>query len=123
MCVHKYSINLQIAILSIQTFSKQALFFRVCSKSLLKTLWEKEKLLVMSNFSFFPSVFYPFGGTSAIFIKFKIVVSKLFQFGRVRSLLFGKGLRRFVNLGPYSPTILKNIPCLFLQDFVNLNVT
>ena len=25
--------------------------------------------------------------------------------------------------GPYSPTILKNSLCLFLQDFVNLNVT
>ena len=30
---------------------------------LLKTLWEKEKLLVMSNFSFSHSVFYPFGWT------------------------------------------------------------
>ena len=29
--------------------------------SLLKTLWEKEKLLVTSNFSFSHSVFYPFG--------------------------------------------------------------
>ena len=29
--------------------------------SLLKTLWEKEKLLITSNFSFFHSVFYLFG--------------------------------------------------------------
>ena len=29
--------------------------------SLLKTLWAKEKLLVTSNFSFSPSVFYPSG--------------------------------------------------------------
>ena len=28
---------------------------------LLKTLWEKEKLLVMSNFYFSYSVFYPYG--------------------------------------------------------------
>ena len=27
------------------------------------------------------------------------------------------------NQGPYSPTILKNNLCLFLQDFVNLNAT
>ena len=27
------------------------------------------------------------------------------------------------NQGLYSPTILKNILCLILQDFVNLNVT
>ena len=44
--------------------------------------WEKEKLLVTSNFSFSHSVFYSFGEISAIFIKFKIVVCKLFQFGR-----------------------------------------
>ena len=38
-------------------------FLRVCSISLLKTLWEKEKLLVTSNFSFSHSVFYPFWRT------------------------------------------------------------
>ena len=66
---------------------------RVCSTSLLKTLWEKEKLLVTSNFSFSHSVFYPFGELSAICIKLKIVLCKLFQFGRVQNLLFGKGLK------------------------------
>ena len=45
--------------------------------------WEKEKLLVMSNFSFSHSVFYPFGKLSAIYVKFEIVVCKLFQFERV----------------------------------------
>ena len=58
-------------------------FLRVCSTGLLKTLWEKEKLLVTSNFSLSHSVFYPFGELSAIFIKFKIVLCKLFEFGRV----------------------------------------
>ena len=33
-------------------------FWRPWETSLLKTLWEKEKLLVMSNFSFFHSVFF-----------------------------------------------------------------
>ena len=42
----------------------------VCSTSLLKTLWEKEKLLVMREFS-------------AIVIKSKIVFCKLFQFGSI----------------------------------------
>ena len=56
---------------------------RVCSTSLLKTLWEKEKLLVPSNFSFSHSVFYTFEELSSIFIKFEIVVCKLLQFGRV----------------------------------------
>ena len=44
-------------------------FLRVCYTSLLKTLREKEKLLITSNFSFSHSVFYPFGELSAIFNK------------------------------------------------------
>ena len=64
-------------------FPNKPWLLRVCSTSLLKTLWEKEKLLVTSNFSFSRSVFHPFGELSAIFIKFEIVVCKLFQFGRV----------------------------------------
>ena len=55
-------------------FPNKPWFLRVCSTSLLKTLLEKEKLLVTSNFSFSHSVFYPFGELSAIFIKFEIVV-------------------------------------------------
>ena len=38
---------------------------------------------IMSNFSFSHSVLYMFGELSAIFIKYKIVVCKLFQFRRV----------------------------------------
>ena len=63
-------------------FSNKPRFLRVCNTSLLKTLWEKEKLLVTSNFSFSHSVFFPFRELSAISIKFDIVVCKLFQFGR-----------------------------------------
>ena len=44
---------------------------------------EKKKLLVISNFSFSYSIFYLFQELTAILIKFKIVVCKLFQFGRV----------------------------------------
>ena len=33
------------------------------------------------GFLLFPSVFYPFGELSAIFIEFEIVVYKLLQFG------------------------------------------
>ena len=58
-------------------FRNNPWFLQVCSTSLLKTLWEKEKLLVMSNSSFSRSVFYPFGELSAIFIKLEIVVCKL----------------------------------------------
>ena len=45
---------------------------RAVGMCVLKTLWEKEKLLVTSNFFFSISVFYPFEEISAIFIKFKI---------------------------------------------------
>ena len=44
---------------------------------------EKEKLLVTSNFSFSHSIFYSLGELSAIFMKLKIVVYKLFEFGTV----------------------------------------
>ena len=64
-------------------FPNKPWFLRVCCTSLLKTLWEKEKLLVTNNFSFPHSVFYLFGELSSILIKFEIVVCKLFQFGRV----------------------------------------
>ena len=40
-------------------FPNKSWFLRVYSASILKTLQEKEKLLVTSNFSFFNSVFYP----------------------------------------------------------------
>ena len=57
-------------------FPNKLWFLHVCSASLLKTLWEKEKLLVTSNFSFSPSFFYRFGELSAFFIKLEIVVCK-----------------------------------------------
>ena len=45
--------------------------------------------------TFSHSVFYPFEELSSIFIKFKTVVCKLFQFGRVQNLSFGKELRLY----------------------------
>ena len=58
-------------------FQNKPLFLRACNSSLLKTLWEKEKLLVTSNFSFSHNVFYPFGKRSAKLITFKIFTFKL----------------------------------------------
>ena len=46
------------------------------------TLFEMEKLLININLSFPNSVYYHLGELSAIFIKLKIVPSKLFQFGK-----------------------------------------
>ena len=74
----------RVCFLSFYTpFPNKPWFFHLCSTSLLKTLQEKEKLLVLSNFSFSHSVFYPFGKLSAIFIKSKIIICKLFQFDKV----------------------------------------
>ena len=41
----------------VNPFPHNPWFLHVCSRGLLKTLWEKEKLLVTSNFSFSHSVF------------------------------------------------------------------
>ena len=45
----------------VNPFLNKPWFLRVCSISLLKTQWEKEKLFLTSNFSFSHSVYYPFG--------------------------------------------------------------
>ena len=55
-------------------FPNRPLFLRVCSISLLKTLWEKEKLLVMSNFSISHCVLYPFVCKLSIWKSLKFVV-------------------------------------------------
>ena len=71
------------------SFPNKPWFLCVCSTSLLKTLWKKEKLLVTSNFSFFHSVFCPFGELSAIFIKFKLSSASSFNQSTICRL--GKG--------------------------------
>ena len=75
----------------IYSFPNKPLFLHVYSTSLLKTLWEKEKLLVTSNFSFSHSIFYPFGELSSTFIKFKIVVCKLLSLEESKICHLGMG--------------------------------
>ena len=53
-------VNYAFMQISFNPFPNKPMFLRVCSASLLKTLWEKEKLLVTSNFSISHSVFLPF---------------------------------------------------------------
>ena len=67
----------------VDPFPNKPWFLRICSSGLLKTVWEKEKLLVTSNCSFSHTVFYPLENLFKIFMKFDIIVCKLFQFGRV----------------------------------------
>ena len=56
---------------SLNPFPNKPWFLCVCSTSLLKTLLEKEKLLITSNFSFSHRVFYLFGNFSAILSNIK----------------------------------------------------
>ena len=62
----------------------------VCRKSLLKTMWEKEKLLVTNNFSFSNSILYPFGELSAIFINFKLPFANSFSFEESKICCLGQ---------------------------------
>ena len=56
----------------------------------MKTMWEKENLLVTSNFSFAHSVFYPYGEVSAIFI-LKLPSAKSFSLEESKIHCLGKG--------------------------------
>ena len=48
---------------------------------------EKEKLLIMSNFSFLQSVFFPFGEYSAIFIKLSSATSSSLEESKICHLV------------------------------------
>ena len=73
-------------------FPKQALvFLRVCITSVFKTLLEKEKLVITSNFSFSHSVFYPFGELSITFINLKLSSANSFSLEVSKIGRLGKG--------------------------------
>ena len=63
-------------------------FLRVCSINLLKTLWEKEKMLLMNNITFSYSFFYPFGKFSTIFINLKIIVCSLLLWKSIKFVVW-----------------------------------
>ena len=69
-------------------FPNKPWFLHVWSTSILKTLWEKKKLLVTSNFSVSYSVFYPVGELSANGIKIRIVICKVFQFWKLLTFVW-----------------------------------
>ena len=59
------------------------------------------------QFLLFPQCFLPIWITSCHFVKFEIVVCKLFQFGRVQNLSSGNGLRKHHRNYP-EMTLLRN---------------
>ena len=60
-------------------FPNKPWFLRVCCTSLLKTVWEKEKLLLTSNFSFSHSVFHPFGNFLPFLSNLKLLSANYFS--------------------------------------------
>ena len=75
--------------LYINPFPNKPLLLFFCSTTVLKTLREKEKLLITSNFSFPHSAFFSFGELCANFIKLKIV-----SLEESKNLSFWKVLRQ-----------------------------
>ena len=59
--------------------TQRYVFLRVCDRWLRKALWEKEKLFIMSNFSFTHNVFYPIRVNKFKLFNFDFVVCRLFQ--------------------------------------------
>ena len=77
----------------VNPFPNKPLFLHVCIISVLKTLWKKEKLLVMSNFSFYYSVFSTFGELSAVLSDSKLSSANSSSLDKSKILSFWKGLQ------------------------------
>ena len=109
------------------------MFLPGCSTSLLKTLWENEKLLITTNFSFSHSVFYPLGEfllfSSNLELlsanSFSLEESKICCLGKIRDTFNGYPLNSFYFLqrkcflffdNPFNPPIEIRLLCLCLFD-------
>ena len=79
-------------------FMKQELFFMCLQYMSFENTVEKEEIARNEQYLLFPHCFLPVTENfSANFIKFEIVVCKLFQFEIVQNLSFGKGLNNTDN--------------------------
>ena len=100
--------------LELQTRKNKCLFGKE-----LNTLYDRMKLFATRNFALSNHVFYPFGELSVIFIKFKIVIFKLIQIGRVESLSFVKSLNSYqALLGTCTIFFLKRISRLWFKQWI-----
>ena len=77
---------------SVNPLLHKYLFWRINNRQLLKTLWEKKKLLVTSNFSFSHNVFYSIRQLYPICPYFWHNIFICCWIGRVQNWLWGKGL-------------------------------
>ena len=99
-------------------FPNKSWFLRVCRTILLKTQREKEKLLVMSNFSFSHSVFYLFGVLSAIFKCNSSPDKKILLFYMIQTVFYIIQYTQFhsVNICSFGVIKLQN-PNLHLSSY------
>ena len=121
---YTHSLNLEW---SVNLFPKKPWFLRACSGSLLKIPWEKEKLLVTSNFSFSHSVFYPSGELSAIFTTNRNCRLQTLSISKSQEFVVWERVNKIhgfkSNWSPYLPTHSLEHPLSILQDFVKFKVT
>ena len=64
----------------------------------MKILWEKEKMLVASIFSFSHNVFYHITDKNHCFSDIRFVFRKCLEFGNVQNFLFWQGVKGLVRL-------------------------
>ena len=84
-------------------FLNKPWFLRVCSTSLLKTLWEKEKLSVTSNLSLSHNVLYSFGELFSILSNLNKLSANSFSLEEYKICRLGKELR--INMKMFSNSI------------------
>ena len=79
----------------------------------------------MSNFTFFHNVFYAICIFKSLNSYISVVVCSFFEFWKVSKWCIREWVKKLLwyHKNAYLPTILKNILCLFLQDFLSLKVT
>ena len=76
---------------SLTLFPNKPCFLSVCSTGPLKTLWEKDKSLIMSNFSFSHSVFYRLENFLSFSSSLKLLSANSFSLEESKICCLGKG--------------------------------
>ena len=85
---------------SIIPFPNNPLFSLVCITNHVQKLWEREKLLILSNLSFSHSVFYPFGELSAIFYQIQNCLLQTLSVWKSLRFVIWKGIKKRNNESP-----------------------
>ena len=101
----------------INPFPNNPWFLYVCSWSLLKTLWEKEKWLIMSHSSFSHSVFLPYWRTFChFFFNLKLSSAKALSLEESKICCVGKGWQQRKGSFLHHFKLSKPIPSLIQTE-------